>query len=553
MPTKTVLIVEDHAQQRIALQERLRSRGFHAEGAGTVAEAYSVIERFGEEIEVMVLDMVLDDPNRPGITGADIGIHVRDSHPEWMTESIISTVHYEEVDYYRLAIRLGAAAYLSKYETKVVDVVRHVRALALRRSLRLRRPKMVETLKFISLSTPSPADAMEKFCRNVLAAEFDTCLGASYFLLLTDDRGTQCVVNNCNLSNGFAKLFEAVQSMAQGKTNRSLPHKISPSELVNLPTALSAPESTILARLPEAVLVSLADVSKFRLSLALLEPLPGEHEYPEDTTQLASVVAQYVRPIVVEDVLSILIHLDSQKTAILKSLSYLCLSVGQEQQKLIDVAISRDDMKHESDGYRKMTLMANDLWETGTMLNDAANSYPPEKSSRIDIREVVERVFAELSRLMWLDELDFELEGSCHVSGRTYDIEIVMKRLLQWLAQRKTETPDDLRPGIKVRCFEQDNNSFVVFQDRSRRLPQHLRECMFEPFATSVAAPGDTQVPGPGLYLPLYLAKALVEGKYGGQLDDKSDEAQSRTGHSFVVCLPRAPDPKTPDFLEGSG
>ena len=129
MHDKTVLVVEDEVSQRNPLQQMLCSRGFRAEGASNVTEAFRAIDNLGQNIDVMVLDMRLDDPDYPGMTGADIGIRVRDQHPDWRPEFLISTVHSDEVNYYKTAVRLGAAAYLSKRETKITDVVRHVRAL----------------------------------------------------------------------------------------------------------------------------------------------------------------------------------------------------------------------------------------------------------------------------------------------------------------------------------------------------------------------------------------------------------------------------------------
>jgi DNA-binding NarL/FixJ family response regulator len=543
MHGKTVLVVEDEINQRIPLQERLRSRGFRAEAAGTVAEAYRVIETVGEEIDVMVLDMRLDDPDDPDVTGADIGIQVRDQHPDWMPEFLISTVHSDEVNYYKLAMRLGAASYLSKRETRVTDVVRHVRALALKRSLRLGRPQVMETLSSISLSTKNLAEAIEIFCRRLLAVEFTACLGAPYILLLTDERGTQNLATNTDLPMGFAMIYATLQAMAHGISNRSLPYVVSPTELSNLPAPANDFESKTLGRLSGAALMSLAAVKNFRLSLALFEPQAGETDYPENTGQLAAVLAQYVRPTIVEHFLNILVHLEAQKKAMLKSVSYLCLYLGQDQQTILENAISSGDLNEGSHGHAKLATMAHDLWHTGTMLNSAANNKPQEAPAQFDISQLIEKVFAELKDTLFWGELAFNLEGTCRVTANPFDMTIAVKRVLQWLAQRRTETAPEQQPGINVYCSESNNAALIAFEDRSRRLPGKLREYLFEPFSTSVVLPERTSEPGPGLYLPLYLAKVLVEEKYGGWLEDKSDEMQGEIGHRLVMrfTLPTNP------------
>lgn len=535
MHSKTVLVVEDEVSQRIPLKEKLKSRGFRAEAAGTVAEAYCIIETLGEEIDVMVLDMRLDDPDEPDTTGADIGIRVRDQHPDWMPEFLIRTVYSDEVNYYKLAVRLGAAAYLSKGETELANVVRHVRVLALKRSLRMGRPQVMETLSSISLSTKNLSEAVERFCRGLLAREFNACLGAPYILLLTDERGTQNLATNTDLPTGFEKLYTTLQTMAHGISNRSMPYVISQQELSNLPAPVNAFESKTLERLSGAALLSLAIVKNFRLSLALFDPLPGEMEYPEDTEQLAAVLAQYVGPTIVEHFLSILVHLEAQKKAMLKSVSYLCLFLGQDQQTILEKAISTRDLAEGSEGHEKLAMMADDLWETGTMLNSAANNKPEENFTQFEISHLIEKAFDELRDVLPGDELTFNIEGSCRVKANPYDMEIAVKRLLQWLAQRRTETPADQRPEINVQCSERDDTSLIVFEDRSRRLPEKLREYLFEPFSTSVVLPAGRSGPGPGLYLPLYLAKVLVEEKYGGWLDDKSDQMEGEIGHRLVM------------------
>ena len=534
MRRKTVLIVEDQIGQRNSLQETLKRRGFRVEGAGTVMEARRAIETLGEEIDVMVLDMRLDDPDHPDITGVDIGIEVRDQHPNWLPEFVINTVHSEEINYYQLALRLGAAVYLSKLETDMYDVVRHVRALALKRSLRIGRPPVMEALRSISLSTTNLSEAVERFCRGLLAVELSACLGTPYILLLTDERGTQSLATNTDLPTGFETLHASLHSMAHAYSNRALPYLVSEYELSNLPAPSNEVESRTIARLAGAALLSLGTMKNFGLSLALFRPLPGEMEYFEEPEPLAILIAQFVRPTIVEHFLSILVHLDSQKQATLKSVSYLCVYLGQDQQKIIEEGIKSEELKKGSDTHQKLALMADDLWETGTILNSAANQTPEDNVSQFEVAEVIEAAFNELRNAMGWDDLQFTLTGSCQVKARPYDIAIAVTRLLQWLAQRSPKTPPEVEPEITVECIAREGSSVIIFEDRSRRLPAKVREYLFEPFSTSLVLNARSRS-GPGLYLPLYLAKMLVEEKYGGRLDDESEKMESGTGHRLVM------------------
>lgn len=548
MEVKTIVIVEDRAEQRVPLQNALKRRGFRVEGAATVAEAHRVIRDLGESIDVMVLDMRLDDPDAPTTTGADIAIKVRDQHPDWMPEYLIKTAYKDVVNYYRLALHLGAAAYLAKKEG-IAEFVRYIRALALKRSLRAERPRVMTALSSISESTKNLSEAVKKFCRDMLAGELNACLGTPYILLLTDDHGTQNVATNTGLPTGYEMSYAAIQAMAHGITKSSFPYVVSGQDVEGLPTPTNATGERIMARLSGAALLPLANVMNYSLSLALLTPQPGESKYPEDIRQLAAVLAQHVRPSIIEHFLGILVHLDSQKRAMLKSISYLCLYVGQDQQRIIEEGVARKELQEKSDTHRSLMRMADDLWQTGTILNSAANSLPQDASSTFEMKDLIEREFSDLRDVMNLEELNLRIEGTCQVKADD-DLAIAVKRLLQWLAQRRAETPPTLRPEIYVRCAEKEDSLLIIFEDCSRRLPAKLREQLFEPFFTSVILATGSSGSGPGLYLPLYLAKVLVEEKYGGWLTDESDTMEGDIGHRLVMSF--SPPGKQPALKDAA-
>src|ERR1044072_2353215 len=181
-----------------------------------------------------------------------------------------------------------------------------------------------------------------------------------------------------------------------------------------------------------------------------------------------------------------------------------------------------------------MATMADDLWETGQILNSAPNQVSEELISEFEISEVIKAAFNELINELGWDDLQFTLIGSCQVRAGRYDIYVVVTRLLQWLAQRSPQTPRELVPEITVKCIGGDETSAIFFEDRSRRLPAKLRGYLFEPFSTSLIH-NPRSGTGPGFYLPLYLSKILVEEKYGGRLNDESDEMEGQVGHRLVM------------------
>jgi DNA-binding NarL/FixJ family response regulator len=538
MSSKTVLIVEDEKTQRDAMVPALTNRGFIARGVGTVAEANEVIEELGENIDVMILDMVLEDPHAPGVTGANIGIEVQAKHPTWLPEYLIQSQH-DKVDYYQLALRLGAAAYLVKRGAQdVVEIVRHVRALALRRALRLERPKVAERLTAIVDSTKNLSTAVRSFCSDILKDELDNCLGTPYVLLLTDETGTHNFATNTDLPLGHEPIYTTLQAMAHGISNFSTPYLLNEAELKKIPGPTSANEVKIRERLDRAAFIPLANLKIFRLSLGLLPPRPSEAQYPEDTGKLAAVLAQYVRSTVVEHILRILVHLDSQKRAMLKSTSRLCMFLGQDQQEIIEDGIVALDLKPGSKTHEKLINLADDLRDTGTILTNVASSDSKFDYPAFDGRNLVENAAEDLRKTRQLSDIKLAFEGECKIKAKSDDVYIAVIRVLQWLAQRRSETPPDIDQQIYVHCDETNALSSITFEDCSNRLPHKLREQLFMPFSISAVHQTGTKLSGPGLYLPLFLAKMLVEEKYGGGLDDRSDEITSSLGHRLVMSFP---------------
>ncbi|HEV2765453.1 MAG TPA: response regulator, partial [Pyrinomonadaceae bacterium] len=221
MSCEDVGVVEDDPKLLETLTRRLERRKFTVYGAGTVAAAHRLIRDRRGQLGVMILDMLLNDPDAPGVTGADVVIQARDQYPDWKPECLIQTEHDDVRNYYRQALRLGAAAYLSKKEHGVEDVIRHVRALALRHSLRFDHPRVMDALASIAQSTTNLSEAVRRFSRELLAGEIESCLATPYALLLSDERGTRNVATNTRLPTAYAPAYAAMQILAHGVSDFS--------------------------------------------------------------------------------------------------------------------------------------------------------------------------------------------------------------------------------------------------------------------------------------------------------------------------------------------
>jgi ActR/RegA family two-component response regulator len=558
MAKKKILIIEDDEPKRLSLHEDLEVRDFEVYSAGRVAEARELAEKHWEDLDVTILDMRLEDPDEPDITGADIGIEFRRSKSSFPPESLIYSA-YAEIDFYRLALKLGVAVYLSKQEDSHMDVVRHVRVLALRRALNGENPATADKVARIAALSRSRSEAILKFCQNVIKPEFETCLGAPFVVLFSEGNVTQNAADNANLPQGSSQFYHTIQALAHGKGNLTEPFILEVRELEKT----TDPEmARLYDKLNMAAFVPLSISQDFRLSIGILEGRESEkYRVPEDAKALCKVMAQYLRPTVFENMLSIW----SQWTE-LRATRYntakLCLFVGQEVKDILP-AQGEGELSLTEDSLGRLWNLADDLTDTGQLLTHLENIRWDENSRLVSAKEIAETSWEWITQAEGKSGKGFIIEGDCTIEADRGDLEIAVSRLLHWFAQRLEYTPFDVDPLVSVKCLEDDAGPTIIFEDRSQRLNPKLRESMFAPFTQAVPVPlkyevekakqdaAETALEDPatretrrkhaGRYLPLYLAKMLVEGRYHGTLEDHSDDEDLKErsyGHRIVMQFP---------------
>lgn len=541
MRKKKVLVVDDETAETLnPLSKRLTDGGFEVYSASNVADARRLAEEHWEELDVVSLDMLLKDRAEPLTTGADIGIEFRRKKDSFPPESLIYSSK-SQIDFYRLALKLGAAAYLLKEEVGDRVVVQHIRVLALRHSLNGENPRVAAEVARIAAQSRTQSEAILTFCRQILKQEFEACLGVDFVILFTEENTTVNCADNVGLPAGSDPFYHTVQALAHGKGNLTEPFILETSKLEE-PNDPDSP--SLHERLDFAAFLPLSLSNDKKLSIGILSKGPGPHEAAE-ARALCTVLAQYLRPTVLENVISIW----SQWTelhATRNSTAKLCLSVGQE---------IKDGL--ESDGIeQRLSELANDLNDTGQYLTQLDNRTWREEGTFVSVRDVVKSSW-ELIRAEEQPVPKLDFDGDCTVRAQGNDMMIIVSRLLQWFLYRSKNVPVDVEPVITVRCEETGGGVTAVFEDTSHRLPKKLREDLFAPFTQAISTPfdnlavaqtaslGDGDEPpviGPptsGRYLPLYLAKMLVEGRYRGILEDHSDEITEQIyGHRVVMHIP---------------
>lgn len=555
MRQQIVFIVENEPGVRTTYATELTQRGFDVYSVGTVKEARYLINELGEKIDVAFLDMKLEvDPDEPGTTGADLGKELKSKCVNITPEFLIRS-GYNEVAYLKAALELGASAYLSKTDTGIDDVVRHVRALLLRHYLKVENPAVTEELNRVAATAKNISDSIRSFCEHILAPTFADCLGAPFVLLLTDEVETQNLAGGADMPLTTERMYHTLQAITHANADPTVPYAFNAAHFQMEITP--AQDNFMIKELDGSAFVSLASLNDYRLSLGILKARSAEM-FPEDPLKLAMLVSRYLRSTVCENFIKILVQIDTKrKTTLLGNTSQLCLFLGQEQTTIVDEGITLCELTNGSTTHFRLQAMADDLQEAGVILTNVAQSLNRIEMTRVQMAPLIRDIWDDLNDTWKLHDIKFSLHGECSVYADQDDLYIIVARVLQWLAQRRVATEPPFQPTITVRCESDDRAARLIFEDRSRRLLPNLRERLFEPF--TIAAPsarglaaagqmGEREISDedikasarrPG-YMPLYLAKTLVEEKYRGWFEDKSDEMEADVGHRLVMQLHRA-------------
>ncbi len=541
MNNKTVLIIEDSEAQRLSLQLALEMRGFRVESAGDVATARSLITKLRGELDVMVLDMRLEDPDYPDITGADLGIEAMRMYGAWHPEFLINSA-YSEVSYYELALDLRVAAYLHKSISKPNQIIQHIRALALRHALSVKRPDLARKIEQIAESSRDQSEAVKKICREILVPEFKSGLGAPFILLLTDKDSTFAYGGDTRLPQGEDPAYDVIQAMAYAECAGMEPFVF---DLAKSRLPHNAQGNTIINALNDAVFISLSFSRNFLLTLGILKAESGDFPLAEKPAEMAEVLISHIKPAVLEQLLKLSSYWaenNAKRSVRLSETSNICLYIGQEQLSIIQDALDSGEWSSDSLYYQKLQNLAVDLHDTGQVLSSVRgidlegieNTAPLQAKNNIQMADFVTSVWKEINSSIQSDSL--KVTGNCAIEATVEDMFIIVSRILQWFTQRFVEYSAGTRPEISVHCRTSDEGPVVIIEDRSRRLNEQLRKRLFDPFTQAVPLPSiGSGANRPGLYLPLYLAKVLVEEKYHGEIVECSNEIVGDLGHRFAI------------------
>ncbi len=547
-----ILYIEDSEPQRKSLKMALEHRGFKVEVAGDVATARNLFEKLRGQIDVVVLDMRLEDPQWPQMNGADVAIEYCNPQTLYPPEFLIHSA-YSELDYYKLALRLGAATYLEKSEYKQVDLIRHIRALAIRRFLSIKRPETMDRIQRIVETSLNRSEAIVKFCRDELKPQFSGRLGTPFLLLLTEDGRTYCYTDEAGLPEHL-DLYKTIQAMVFSEIRPANPFIVDADKMSKL---LDPEDEEVLKRLNGAAFIPLTIDGNIRLSVGLLAADPHVFPLPEPPAEMASVLARHLESAVIETFLTVLTTWAEHHTineikrkGLIGISAGVRLSVGRHHRSSLQQLKNSFPSLAENNDFERLHKMAENLQYTGNMLDSLAKADGRKEQywlrvEGVSLNHFLKSEWTDLDNGVSRDALS--IHGDCEIHATPEDLSVMVSSILQWFAQRFIDTPRGIEPHISVNCSYYDKGTELIFEDRSRRLDKVLREHLFYPFAetTMTFADNDVFTGDVGLYSSLFLAKIRVETRYNGELEDISDsltstadEAGENIGHRFRMRFP---------------
>lgn len=557
---KKILLIEDKDNQRDATHYRLTNYKFEVYSAGTVSEARKLAEQYWNSLDVAVLDMRLEDPNDPHITGADIGIEFSKKQ-ENSPECIIFSA-YAEVEYYKLAMNLGAVTYLDKYHYDYNDLIRHIRVIAMRKALITENSEAFQQIIETITQSSDRKNAVEIYCQKVLSPEFEMCLGTPFFFILSSDDNSAYCAGNVNLPPESSRFYSFLKTLAENSLNVS--------NVSNEPVFLDSDrlrketDEEVLKEfeiLDGAALLSLFSSKEYKISLTLVilrekeinlddfaenEEIIPPNKTIESPLELWKVLNQYLKPVIVDNIFKVLSEWNNIKSKIkfaiqtntLREFAQICIWIGQEQSALLRNSTSLDDPI-----VSKLQAMADDLTESGNLLRHIEKPLDEDiKYTPLSTKDLLDEIWDSISDAEESgNEFKFTNNADCIIEAQENDLYVVFSRLLQWFIKRRISTSPEIEPIITVSCDSEENDTSIIFTDKSKRLNETIRKELFVPFTQSISIPfndlskGDDKNHIPGQYLPLYIAKMIVEVKYGGEFIDATDDLEGNSGHKFIL------------------
>lgn len=538
MSLANIFILDDDPQIRHGFQILLKTRGFNTLAARDSTEARERISSSKGDLDVAVLDMRLDESRDLLATGDQVGLTIREHQSDFPPEFIIYSGFSDFADYYRRAVSLGVATYLEKGSTSPKDVIRHIRALALRRSLNIQNPQMMNDIEQVSQSANGLYLATSRFASETLSRKMNALLGVRVLLFLSEHsknslNKTLPCGEDTQLPQRNLRIYDLIQKFVFLGSDRVLP-------VSSMRRAGLKDEAGVLEALGEAIFVPLAKTRDLALSMAILQLDSHDDPLAENENLMAAVSGEYLRDAVVQPLLEISARwaqAEERRSRVPRVAAGLLHRVGREQLRILDEVRPAESPKECLVDLAKLRDLGEELLSTGAFLRDLADT---SEETDFEIAPLIKTVWGEVTQESEAkDEIMFTLDGACTVRSEPKKLSVVLSGILSWLV-RRCNLVDSRSLQISVLISTDGPFARIQIEDKSSRLDRELRQRLFDPFSVDTDSFEDNDLKE-GKTLQLLLMKILAESQPRASLTDETETRNENFGHRFLLSLPRSP------------
>ncbi|MGH6820813.1 MAG: hypothetical protein ACREDU_08140, partial [Methylocella sp.] len=399
-----------------------------------------------------------------------------------------------------MALKLGVATYLEKSEYRQSDLIRHVRALTIRRFLSIKHPEASDRIQRIVEASRNRSEAIVKFCQDQLEPMFSGRLGTPFIFLLTENDHTYCYTRDAGLPESL-DLYETIQAMVLGEVRPGNPFIVDAGKM---PKPLAPEEKEVLKRLNGAAFIPLTIDEDIRLSVGILTADPDLFPLAEPPVEMAPVLARHLKSAVIMPFLAVLkkwtehhTENETKRRELIRIMAEVCLYVGRHQLLSLRQLKRSFPSLAENNQFEPLQNMAEDLQATGSMLESLAKAGIRKEqgwqpAARVPLNDFIKSVWADLDN--GVSRVALSVQGDCDIHATLEDLSVMVSSILQWFTRRFIDTPSGIEPHISVHCGYYDKGAELTFEDRSGRLDKVLREHLFYPFAETAMTFADNDV-----------------------------------------------------------
>ncbi|MFC1890394.1 response regulator [Thermodesulfobacteriota bacterium] len=561
---KKLLILEDSDAQRASLHDVFERRNYNVKSAKNVKEARAAAQEFNYDFDVGILDMRLEDPQHPNMTGADVGIEIlktlrsRKTHFIPDPEFIIYSA-YPQMDYYNLAFRLNAATYLEKSSTKVTDLIRHVQILSLRRALKIYQEQVLREIEETGIGIASERDEIYNFCQHTLLPELHETLGPKVLVLLGYYGELKIFSDVPELTAGPSAAFQIIQIVSHGRANTSEPLEFDYSSLNStgyLDTDFQSlgmsdrdKVKNTLQELDKAYFIPVRIDQHLYVTIGLLKQESNGTD--RNNKALSKIFYLYMTPSIINSLARTWFTLSAvqeKQRNVLSAVLTCCFHLGQEIDDTLSASEKTGELPLESCIRREMVRLTTSLRYTEQILSALLSGTQEDEKWRLKKKLIgLEKLAKDVVKDMNLthsEDLDTFVkieEGSCVAFIYEDEIAVLIAKLLDLFLQRTADSEPE-GPSIRVIPEETEYGPSLIFCDNSRVIPKPLRERMFSDFTdfsrtSKNFLPKRSEGEQTTSILPFFLVKIIAELRNDAKIEDHTND-EEKYGNKFIIRFP---------------